>query len=147
MTTEIGSLKKKLYVSLYDVDWLSALLTCKTFDMDLLTPSSEAEDKLLREKLEKFDDIPTTLHVGVTSMGIKDEWYSIISGKVFDFDFDFSPDYYSADSNCLKMRKYYEKFSYNVVTCINSLSRFICQKVIDNGKSNSLDENIFHCKR
>jgi len=117
------------------VDWLSALLTCNNFGMELLTPSSETEDELLREKLDKFDDIPKTLHVGVTSMGTTDEWYSINTGKVFDFDFEWSrsSDSYSADSNCLKMRKHYDKFSYNVASCINSLSYFICQKVIDDG--------------
>lgn len=134
MSIEIGSLKKDLFVSLYDVDWLMAVLTCKNLGMQLLTASSETEDKILREKLEKSNDTPTTIHVGVTSMGTKDMWYSIETGKVFDFDFEWSSidsNYYPEHSNCLKLVKRYEKLTYIVGTCINHVSRFVCEKVTD----------------
>lgn len=134
---EIGSLEKELFSSIYDVDWLTAILICKNFGMELLTPTSAEEDNILRKKLEKLDDIWTTFHVGVTSMGTKDLWYAVNSGKIFDFDLEWSkssyyPSYsYPSYSHCVGLRKRYEKYSYETVNCINAPSHFICQKVID----------------
>lgn len=101
--------------------------------MELFTPSSAAEDDILRKKFEKSEDIPTMLHVGVTSMGTEDVWYTINSGKILDYDFEWSQytDYYSENANCLRLRKRYEKFSYEAVSCVNAVSHFVCQKVVD----------------
>lgn len=110
-----------------------AILTCKNFGMGLLTPSSAVEDDILRKTLENSVGI-SSLHVGATSMGSNDVWYALDSGKTFDYDFEWSQSQSSYDATnmqCLGLKKRYVTFSYEVVKCINALSHFICQKVID----------------
>lgn len=130
---DFGPHQKQLFVSVNSVDWPTAIITCKNFGMELITSSSDAEDDILRKKLEEKEDVPDYIHVGATSMGTEDLWYRIHTGKLFNYDLEWTkePDYYAYDSKCLRLKKRYSKFSYDLVSCMDSSSRFICQKVID----------------
>lgn len=68
--------------------------------MELLTPSSEIEDKVLREKILKSGNAPSSLHMGVSSMNNKEVWYSIDTGKIWNFDFEWSHNSDPDNSNC-----------------------------------------------
>lgn len=140
MSTEIGTLEKELFVGLHEVDWITANLICKNLGLELLAPSSETEGGILREHLNKFVDIPTKLHVGVTSMGTDNIWYAIASGKIINFDFEwvrsrisdddpYGYSYWTSNENCLILHKESDQFLYRVGTCVDSLSNFLCQKV------------------
>ncbi len=107
--------------------------------MELSAPSSEAEDEILRSKLEGMENVPTTLHFGVTSLGAEDNvWYSASSGKIIDFDLKWSEaEQYESEThrskmNCLQLRKDSDNFSfsYEEINCFKSpKNRFLCQKV------------------
>lgn len=134
MSPGIDSFEKELFVSLYEVDWLTASLTCKTFGMEFFTSSSSKEDEILNEKLKNSKDLSSLLHVGATSMGTSDVWYSINSGEVLDYDFEWTPysDYNSGPyGNCLRLTKSYDKFAYGTTNCIESYSHFLCQRVVN----------------
>lgn len=115
------------------MDWLSALINCKNFGMELVTSSSEQEDEILRNKLKNVRNIPSSLHVGASAMGTDDTWYAIHTGEIFNYDLEWTlnSDYYQRGTKCLKLKKYYTDFSYDVVNCMGSSSRFICQKIGD----------------
>lgn len=83
--SESRSVEKSLYMSLHQMDWLSAQLTCKNLGMQLLTPENEEDDKALRKVLNSFESV----HIGASSMGTDGVWYAIGTGKVFDYDFDW----------------------------------------------------------
>ncbi|KAG4076870.1 hypothetical protein HA402_008456 [Bradysia odoriphaga] len=137
---ETGSTKKELFVSLFDVDWIAAHLMCHTFGMELFTPSSSTEDESLRKDLINITGISDELHVGITSMGTKDAWYSVNTGKSLDFEpeWAFHNDYPSSD-NCLTLRKSNEKYSYNAVTCTSIMNHFVCQKIVKGNKRGELE--------
>ncbi len=133
-SSEIGTLGNEIFVGLHDVDWITAKLICENFGLELLAPSSETEDDILRGHLNDCEGIPTSLHVGVTSTGTANTWYSINSGKIMNFDLVWSrqqlPEYkyyYPSDLNCLKLKKESDKFLYEVGSCIDSLSNFLCK--------------------
>jgi len=123
----IGSLTKELFLSEYEMTWYSAIITCKVFGMQLLPVSLEEDEMFLTNKFENLD-LPSTLHVGATSMGTDDVWYSIHTGKVLNFNFDWNSDG-QKKKKCLRLRRDFKAFHFDTVNCVDSSSRFICQKI------------------
>ncbi|KAG4076871.1 hypothetical protein HA402_008457 [Bradysia odoriphaga] len=128
---EIGSTKKELFVSLFDVDWITAHLMCRNFGMELFTPSSSTEDETLRNKMINFTGISDVLHVGITSAGTDGAWYSVNTGKILDFDLEYANQYYASDYNSLTLSKTNESYAYDTVTITNIPHHFICQMVVE----------------
>lgn len=108
---------------------------CRNYGMELFTPSSTTDDETLRQILIEIQNTWDSLHVGLTSMGTSDIWYSVHGGEVLDFDLEWVPQNYNSidsDLKCLKLIKYNnEEYAYDVVTCTNKLSHFICQNVVE----------------
>jgi len=46
----IGSQNTQLFLSVYEANWPSAIITCKNSGMELMTPKSEEEEAILRKK-------------------------------------------------------------------------------------------------
>ncbi|XP_037037353.1 macrophage mannose receptor 1-like [Bradysia coprophila] len=134
---KIGSTQKEIFVSLFDVDWTTANLVCRNYGMELYTPSSSTDDETLRKKLIEFADLSNPLHVGITSTGTEDVWYSFHTGKILDFDLEWAfkyANYYPSSDSCVTLRKASDaalRYSYDSVTCTNIMYNFICQKVVE----------------
>lgn len=118
--------------------------------MELLTPSSEAEDELLRSKFAEKADSSLSHHIGATSMGYDDTWYAIHTGKIFNYDFEWrrTEDYYGYDRDdeakrCLKLHKRYETVGYDTVSCTDIKNRFICQRVTEGKTMNIFNIRLF----
>lgn len=110
--------------------------------MELLTPDSEDDDWEMRNSLNKLGAGPDTLHVGATSISGDYRWYSVESGKVFSYDFEWKKanDLSYSDKRqfrnnigtknpCLLLMQLKKDFTYGTTGCFNKTSRFACQKI------------------
>jgi len=126
---KIGSLTKELYLSDYEMTWYWAIIFCKDFGMELLPVATDEDEIILTNKLKNFN-LPSTLHVGATSMGTNDVWYSVHTGKVLNFNFEWNKKD-KQNKKCLGLRRNLKAFYFDTVSCEDSTSRFICQKISD----------------
>jgi len=141
----IGSENSQLFLSVYEANWPSAIITCKNFGMELLTPKSEEEEAILRKKLNEDVKIPSPLHVGATAIGTDEkleQFYAFHTGKVFNFDLEWQQkqNYDAYENECLRLLRSDKKFHFGTVDCVNSTSHFICQKISE--KTNEGIETI-----
>jgi len=143
----IGSQNTQLFLSVYEANWPSAIITCKNSGMELMTPKSEEEEAILRKKIKEDVNIPSPLHIGATAMGSREKLYAIHTGKILYFDLEtdqeqgitlqipeyFTPDedpnYDGYDTECLQLLRSDKKFHFRTVDCINFTNHFICQKI------------------
>lgn len=111
-----------------------------------MTPSSEAEDEMLRNKLANSNMTKHLFrHVGATTLGNDGVWYAIHTGKLFNYDFEWkkgndyeghrSPSSASLNNLCLQQISNVEnnktEIVYDTVSCVDGWNQIICQKVTD----------------
>ena len=127
-------------------DWLTAKLTCKTFDKELVTFESLDEFKKFQQlwedyKYSKYFEAPFYLHVDGFTKTPKstDEWYFTKNGKKISFEMPWlneEPNFGQRIEYCLSVGKKSsdELLKFNDSICYNSrknyhFNSFVCQKI------------------
>lgn len=107
---------------------MNAILMCRSFGMELLTPISADENKNLLEFLGKQENVPANLHIGYTSKGLGRKWYAPQSGNMLSFKVGWNPDRGEKEHDCMLLLRSGQNWYYQDSACFDTMNHFICQK-------------------
>lgn len=111
------------------MDWRTAILFCKSFNMELATFSTKQEEDDFFNMLTKGNKEVDNLFVGATDEGSESEWYNMPSSTKIEYNIRFpvkSAGYKDTTKNCMAVLKNESIFYLDDVDC-GSVRNCVCQ--------------------
>ncbi|CAO1305793.1 unnamed protein product [Diamesa serratosioi] len=108
-------------------DWLTALNTCKSFGLDLMTYETRNEENELLSSFSKFTSVAKKAFVGILDEGKSGSWYRSTNGEPITHLMSFHS--IPIVETCLAVETIEGQAKFSAIDCNEKLN-FICKRYL-----------------